>query len=54
MEFNAEHKVIIDTMNKVEATAFIKFLQSEIIRHEDDIEQARELIVEVIKTCLNN
>lgn len=52
MIFNAEHKVIINTMNPDEARAFIKFLNSEIIRHEDDIKQARELIGEVMKTKL--
>jgi len=42
--FNDEHKVIIGTMNKAEASAFVKFLKSEILRHHDDIKQARELI----------
>ena len=44
MEFNNAHKVIIDTLSRIEAKAFIKFLESEIIRHQDDIEQARKLI----------
>ena len=47
MEFNSEHKVIINTLSRIEAKAFIKFLESEIIRHEDDIELARQLIKEV-------
>lgn len=44
MEFNNEHKVIINTLSRIEAKAFIKFLESEIIRHEDDIQLAQELI----------
>jgi len=40
----ASHKVIINTLNEAEAIAFIKFLESEIIRHEDDINQAKSLI----------
>ncbi len=44
MLFNKEHKVIISTLSQEEAKAFIKFLQSEIIRHEDDIGLAKKLI----------
>ena len=44
MEFNSECKVIISTLSRIEAKAFIKFLESEILRHECDIEQAYELI----------
>ena len=45
MEFNDEsHKVIIRSLSRIEAKAFIKFLESEIIRHEDDIRQAQKLI----------
>jgi len=47
MIFDNENKVIIETMNKVEARVFIKFLQSEIARHLMDIRQAHELIREV-------
>ena len=47
MEFNEQHKVIIGTLTRIEAKAFIKFLESEIIRHEDDIKLAQELIQEV-------
>ena len=47
MEFNEKHKVIIDTLTRIEAKAFIKFLESEIIRHQDDIELARRLITQV-------
>ena len=53
MEFNPEHKVIIHTLSKEEAEAFIKFLQSEIIRHLDDIKQANSLIDYVKKEKLN-
>jgi len=45
VEFNnKDHKVIISSLSRIEAKAFIKFLESEIIRHEDDIRQAQELI----------
>ena len=44
MIFNEEHLVIIGTLNKAEAKAFAQFLKSEILRHHDDIKQARELI----------
>ena len=53
MEFNKEHKVIISTLNEAEAEAFVKFLRSEIIRHEDDIELAEELIRLVRFSCLS-
>ena len=52
MIFNEEHKVIIDTLSKEEASAFIKFLESEIIRHQDDIQQADDLIVVVKRRYL--
>ena len=44
MIFNSEHKVIVDTLDESEARAFIKFLRSEILRHQDDIEHAEDLI----------
>ena len=47
MKFDETNKVIIESMNHDEAIAFIKFLQSEIARHEMDIDNARELIYEV-------
>jgi len=53
VEFNAEHKVIIGTLNKDEARAFVKFLESEIIRHQDDINQAESLIGYVKKEVLD-
>lgn len=47
MDFDKEQKVIIGTMNKVECYAFIKFLESEIIRHRRDIADAWHLIDKV-------
>lgn len=47
MKFNKDHLVIIETLTKEEASAFIKFLKSEVIRHEEDIMQALNLIKEV-------
>ena len=44
MIFNEEHKVLINSLNESEASAFVKFLKSEIIRHEEDIKQAKDLI----------
>ena len=52
MIFNKEHKVIVSTLNEAEARAFIKFLESEIIRHKDDINQAKSLIGLVKKEIL--
>ena len=47
MKFDETNKVIIDTMNISEAKAFVKFLQSEIARHEMDIDNADKLICDV-------
>lgn len=47
MQFDKENKVIIETLNQAEARAFIKFLHSEILRHQNDIQRARELIERV-------
>jgi len=44
MIFNEQHLVIIDTLNEAESSAFVKFLKSEIIRHQDDIRQAQSLV----------
>uniref|UniRef100_A0A6M3JVD1 Uncharacterized protein n=1 Tax=viral metagenome TaxID=1070528 RepID=A0A6M3JVD1_9ZZZZ len=52
MIFNEQHKVIIKTLDTSEAKAFIKFLRSEIIRHEDDINQAKALIGYINKEIL--
>ena len=53
MIFNNQHKVIVNSLSKDEARAFIKFLESEIIRHEDDINQAKSLIGLVKKEILD-
>jgi len=44
MRFDTENKVIIESLTQPEAKVFIIFLESEIIRHKIDIEQARQLI----------
>ena len=44
MDFDKENKVIISTMIKEEAVAFNKFLTSEILRHQRDIDEAGKLI----------
>ena len=49
MKLDKTNKVIIDTLDRNEAKAFIKFLQSEIARHEDDIENVYDLIRKVAK-----
>ena len=52
MKFNEENKVIISTLSREEASAFVKFLESEILRHQDDINQAKALIGLVRKEIL--
>ncbi len=47
MKFDETNKVIIETMNQTEAMAFIKFVGSEIARHQMDIDKARDLIYDV-------
>jgi len=49
MNFDEQNKVIINSMNAVEARAFIKFLLSEIARHKMDIDNARDLIYDVCR-----
>jgi len=44
MEFDKGNKAIIDTLTPIEAEVFIKFLQTEILRHFRDIRDARALI----------
>lgn len=48
MIFNKQHLVIIESLNLEEARAFVKFLESEIIRHREDIINAQDLINQVI------
>ena len=52
MEFNEQHKVIVNTLSRIEAKAFVKFLESEIVRHADDIRLAQELIRVVKKDVI--
>ena len=47
MIFDQTNKVIIATLNKSEAKAFISFLHSEIVRHQRDIVEAEVLINKV-------
>ncbi len=49
MEFNKQCLVIIDTLNREQAVAFIRFLQSEILRHRMDIDEADKLIGKVME-----
>lgn len=53
MRFSPEHKVKIDSMTPTEAKIFIVFLETEIIRHIDDINQAKALIGYVQKEILD-
>jgi hypothetical protein len=48
MKFDDECKVIVETLNKNEARAFVKFLKSEMARHQMDIDNARDLCYTVI------
>ena len=54
MVFGEDNKVIISTLNEAEASAFIKFLQSEILRHERDIKDAHYLIEVVQRQIREN
>ena len=47
MDFSEEAKVLISTMDRQQAEAFVIFLHTEIVRHARDIEEAKELIEEV-------
>ena len=49
MRFDETNKVIIDTLDRNEASAFTKFLQSEIARHENDIKDAYDFIRKMAK-----
>lgn len=44
MEFDEANLVIISTMNRTEAKAFVLFLSSEILRHKEDMTKAKLLI----------
>jgi len=47
MRFDEQHMVLINSLTTEEASAFIKFLKSEILRHEMDIKNARNLIYKI-------
>ena len=48
MQFDKKtHKVDIKTLNKDEAKAFILFLESEILRHQEDIKDIDKIISKV-------
>lgn len=49
MKFSKDHKVILSSMNKTEAQAFVLFLDSEILRHAEDIKSAGELRDKVVE-----
>ena len=50
MEFDKKtHKVKIGTMNKDEAVAFLAFLQSEQLRHQEDVEDIERVMLEVMQ-----
>ncbi len=49
MDFDETNKVLINTMTKEEASAFVMFLASEILRHKEDITQTQLLIKAVCK-----
>jgi hypothetical protein len=42
--FDKDHKVIPETLTKESAPIFILFLDSEIQRHQEDIDQTEDLI----------
>jgi len=44
MDFNSECKVLINSMNRAEARVYILFLESEMKRHQKDIEEIVNLI----------
>jgi hypothetical protein len=49
MIFDSDHKPLISSMNKFEATAYIKFLKGEIERYEIYIKESKN-IISLIKT----
>jgi len=48
MRFDKQHFVIIDSLTLSEAHAFVKFLESEILRHRQDIIDTQDRINQVI------
>ena len=47
MDFDKEHKVIIETMNKAEAKAFLGFLDEEKMRHVEALAQAMDRVEDI-------
>ena len=50
MKFNKDNKVIISSLNNVEADAFVLFLEEENIRHAEDI---NEVELKIMSHSLN-
>lgn len=48
MKFDETCKVLVDTLSKDEARAFVVFLKTEIARHKMDIDNAVNLIYTVV------
>ena len=44
IKFNDEHKTIIDKLDIPETKAFIAFLETEILRHQEDIVSTEQRI----------
>jgi len=53
MRFTNLNKDVVSTLNKEEARALVKFLESECLRHERDIAEAQELIRFAMETKLS-
>ena len=47
MEFTEDHLAIIETLTRIEARAFVKFLEMEVRRHQDDITMLKATILQV-------
>ena len=47
MQFSEQHKVKIESMTRDEAKVFIIFLETEILRHQEDIVEAEKLTKKV-------
>ena len=52
--FGKDHKVIPETLTKETAPVFILFLESEIKRHQEDIDQTKALIEKIKKEIIND
>jgi len=47
--FDEDHKVIPETLTKETAPVFILFLESEIQRHQEDIDETTDLVKRIKK-----